>query len=127
MCSSDLFVAEPAEEVDVSAALVAEGPAFADADTREGIRGGGELLDEILGPHRGELLPHRVGAAAPGMEEIPEDEQASDSVPLHERLEPREVPLRRAFGNRYPRMSKRGRLAEVQVGDEQMLHAAIVW
>ena len=61
------FTAELAEEVDVSPALVSKGPALADADAGEGIRGGAEMFHEILGLQSGEVLVEgqhqRVGEA----------------------------------------------------------------
>ena len=53
------------------------------------------------------------------MEEIAEDEHPGHVMIAHERLEAGEIALRRAFGDRDPGPAKRGRLAEMEVSDEE--------
>ena len=68
----------------------------------------------------GAKLRHDVrGAAARGVEEIAEDEHPGHVMIAHKGLEAGEISLRRAFGDRNPGPAKRGRLAEMEIGDEQ--------
>ncbi len=69
---------------------------------------------------KGPKLRHDVRrAAARGVEEIAEDEHPGHVMIAHERLEAGEIALRRAFGDRDPGPAKRGRLAEMEVSDEE--------
>ena len=68
----------------------------------------------------GPKLCHDLGgAAAGGVEEIAEDEHPGHVMIAHEGLEAGEIALRRAFGDRDPGPAKRGRLAEMEIGDEE--------
>ncbi len=58
-------------------------------------------------------------AAARGVEEIAEDEHPGHVMIAHEALKAGEIALRRAFGDRDPGPAKRGRLAEMEIGDEK--------
>ena len=69
---------------------------------------------------KGPKLRHDVRrAAARGVEEIAENEHPGHVMIAHERLEAGEIALRRAFGDRDPGPAKRGRLAEMEIGDEK--------
>ena len=69
---------------------------------------------------KGPKLGHDLGgAAARGVEEIAENEHPGHVMIAHERLEAGEIALRRAFGERDPGPAKRGRLAEMEVSDEE--------
>ena len=69
---------------------------------------------------KGPKLGHDLGgAAARGVEEIAEDEHPGHVMIAHEALEAGEIALRRAFGDRDPGPAKRGRLAEMEIGDEE--------
>lgn len=68
----------------------------------------------------GAKLGHDLArAAARGVEEIAEDEHPLDVMIAHERLEAGEIALRRALRDRDPGPAKRGRLAEMEIGDEK--------
>ena len=69
---------------------------------------------------KGAKLCHDLGgAAACGVEEIAEDKNPGHVMIAHEGLEAGEIALRRAFGDRDPGPAKRGRLAEMEIGDEK--------
>jgi len=68
----------------------------------------------------GAKLRHDIGrAAAGGVEEIAEDEEPGHFMVADEGLEAGEIGLRRAFGDRNPGPAKRGRLAEMEIGDKE--------
>ena len=69
---------------------------------------------------KGPKLRHDVRrAAARGMQEIAENEHPGHAMIADERLEAGEIALRRALGDRNPGPAKRGRLAEMEIGDEE--------
>ena len=69
---------------------------------------------------KGPKLCHDLArAAARGVEEIAEDEHPGRVMITHEGLEAGEIALRRAFGDRNPGPAKRGRLPQMEIGDEK--------
>ena len=68
----------------------------------------------------GPKLRHDLArAAARGVEQIAENEHPSHGMVADESLEAGEIALRRALGDRNPGPAKRGRLPEMEIGDEE--------
>ncbi len=69
---------------------------------------------------KGAKLRHDLArAAARGVEQIAENEHPGHGMVADESLEAGEIALRRALGDRNPGPAKRGRLAEMEIGDEE--------
>ena len=69
---------------------------------------------------KGPKLRHDLARAATrGVEEIAENEHPGHGMVADESLEAGEIALRRALGDRNPGPAKRGRLAEMEIGDEE--------
>ena len=69
---------------------------------------------------KGAKLRHDVARAATrGVEQIAENEHPGHGMVADESLEAGEIALRRALGDRNPGPAKRGRLAEMEIGDEK--------